>query len=156
MRTTPLTFFFLKDFIYCRSLIWAKVAGLAATFIFFYIYIYFIFMSKNHITAVHSCLPSTCLPDWIQGEFALQHYHLLAVSGFHRAQCLRLGGIRGNIIFASCVVICRYLLIFRNNPTLENYFPYICQCVPIFILCVCPLVMFSTDPGKSMCSVLNL
>ena len=32
----------------------------------------------------HSCLPSICLPDWIQGNFALQHLDFLAVSGFHR------------------------------------------------------------------------
>ena len=34
----------------------------------------------------HSCLPSTCLPDWIPGNFAIQHLHLLAVSGFQRGR----------------------------------------------------------------------
>ena len=29
-------------------------------------------------TPSHSCLQSTCLPNWNQGNFALQYYHLLA------------------------------------------------------------------------------
>ena len=40
--------------------------------------------NRTYNMSTHSCLPSTCLPDWIPGNFALQHLHFLAVSGFHR------------------------------------------------------------------------
>ena len=45
---------------------------------------YIIFYHKLYKLWTDTCLPSTCLPDWIQGNIALQHLHCLAVSGFHR------------------------------------------------------------------------
>ena len=35
-----------------------------------------------------SCLPSTCLPDWIQANFEFQHLHFLGIFGFHRGNTL--------------------------------------------------------------------